>query len=142
MGSEENTASATRLLIRSWTSWVVRNGGPRSSRLVGGTSDWYSPPPPGGAGAPRRPLAIRRRFQSTPAGQRRSPGGRAGHPRWPERTRRISSQQAMHAGRQPTMVRTVGGARAQALGVTRGGGPEAAGFTDRAPSSLRLGTRW
>jgi hypothetical protein len=34
IGSEENTASATRLLTRSCTSWEVVRVGPRSSRLA------------------------------------------------------------------------------------------------------------
>jgi hypothetical protein len=34
IGSEENTASATRLLTRSWASWAVLSAGPRRSFLV------------------------------------------------------------------------------------------------------------
>jgi hypothetical protein len=34
MGSEENTASATRLLIRSWASWAVSSAGPSRSFLA------------------------------------------------------------------------------------------------------------
>ena len=34
IGSEENTASATRLEIRSWASCAVFNGGPSRARLA------------------------------------------------------------------------------------------------------------
>jgi hypothetical protein len=34
IGSEENTASATRLEMRSCSSWLVRSAGPSSTRLT------------------------------------------------------------------------------------------------------------
>ncbi len=33
IGSDENTASATRLVMRSFTSWEVLSGGPSRTRL-------------------------------------------------------------------------------------------------------------
>jgi hypothetical protein len=39
IGSEENTANATRLVMRSWTSWEVRSAGPSRTCLARYPSD-------------------------------------------------------------------------------------------------------